>query len=428
MSNFKIVLTAIFAICIVVGIALFALSKGSSTTTAANLVVWGTLPTEVFNAAYKNSSLESNKQISISYVKVPEGTFDADFLEALASGQGPDIVLIKDTSVYKHRNKLFVIPYDSYSARNFKDNFLPVGEIFLSAEGVIALPFTLDPLVMYWNRDMFSNALIPTPPKYWDEIYGLVDKMTKRDSGGNILQSAIALGAFSNITNAKEIVSQLLLQAGTPIVSRSLQGVISVLNSQFDYPIAPSQSAINFYTQFGNPTSPAYSWNRSLPSSLNFFLSGNLAMYIGFASEISSIQQKNPNLNFDVTYVPQIRDAPKKLVFAHSYSLSIVKQSKQIAGAFLALAGLTENSSLKSVGQITLLPPVRLDLIKELPIDSFQVVFYNSALLSKSWIDPDGVATATIFRDMIDSITSGRKRQNEALSDANLELNSLLSK
>ena len=66
MSNFKIVLTAIFAICIVVGIALFALSKGSSTTTAANLVVWGTLPTEVFNAAYKNSSLESNKQISIS--------------------------------------------------------------------------------------------------------------------------------------------------------------------------------------------------------------------------------------------------------------------------------------------------------------------------------------------------------------------------
>ncbi len=66
----------------------------------------------------------------------------------------------------------------------------------------------------------------------------------------------------------------LLLQAGTPITTRQNADVVSVLNSTFNYTVPPSRSAINFYTQFSNPTADTYTWNRSLPSSLNMFLSG----------------------------------------------------------------------------------------------------------------------------------------------------------
>ncbi len=358
MSNFKIALTVIFIVCIIGAIGIFALSKATSTTTA-NLVVWGTIPEDTFNVAYKSSSLQTNKTITLSYIRKDPATFDQAFVEALANGAGPDIVIFRDDSVYKNQNKLFIIPFASYSESTFKNNFIEEGYTLLDPAGVVGLPFMVDPLVMYWNRDMFTNNLIAQTPQYWDEIYPLINKITRRDSSGTVLQSAIALGEWSNITSAKEIISMFLLQAGTPITIRATGGKIqSVLNDQMNQPIAPSESAINFYTQFSNPTSPAYTWNRSLPSSLNLFLSGNLAMYLGFASEISAIQQKNSNLNFDVALVPQIRGVTKKNVFAHMYSLSIVKQSQQVPAAFTAVAALTESAALTALGNTTNLPPV----------------------------------------------------------------------
>lgn len=427
MSTFKIVVTGIFVAAFVIGIAVFALSKGSNSSgVSANLVVWGTISNQAFDTAYKNSSLKSNKQITITYVQKDSSTFDTDFVEALAEGTGPDIVIIRDDYIYKNRNKLFVIPYANYSQRTFMDTFIETGEVFLAPDGIVALPFTVDPMVMYWNRDIFSNASVSEPPKYWDEIYSLITKTTERDNNANVLKSTIALGEWDNITNAKDIVTMLLLQAGTPITSRTSTGVTSVLNERFNYPITPSQSAINFYTQFSNPTSPAYTWNRALPQSLNMFLSGNLATYIGFASEVFNIQQKNSNLNFDVTYVPQIRDATKNIVFGQMYALAIVKQSKQIAGAFLAVTGLTENVALKELETVTNLPPVRRDLLAVKPTDAFRAVFYNSALLAHTWIDPDSVGSEKVFRDMIETITSGRDRLSGALDQADVQIGALL--
>lgn len=426
MSTFKIVVTAIFAVSFVVGVGLFAVSKGTSSKVTADLAVWGTVPSEVFNTALENSSLKGSKLIKIRYVEKNISTFDTEFIEALADGVGPDIVIIRDDYVYKNRNRLFVIPYANYTERSFKDNFIEAGEIFLSPQGVVALPFMIDPMVMYWNRDLFSNSLIAEVPKYWEDFYGLVEKTTKRDSNANILQSTVAMGEWSNITNAKEIISMLMLQAGTPITSRTETGVSSVLNSKLNYTIIPAESAINFYTQFSNPTSQNYTWNRSLPTSLNMFLSGKLATYIGFASEIFSIQQKNSNLNFDVTYVPQIREASKKTVFGRMHAVALVKQSTQLAGAFTAVSALTESSALKSLEAITNLPPVRRSLIGSKPTDAFRVVFYNSALISKSWIDPDLVGSNKVFRDMIDSITSGRSRVSGAIDRADVELGLLL--
>ncbi len=426
MSTFKLVVIAIFSVSILFGVALFALSKGSSSGTASNLVVWGTVSRDIFDTAYRASSLAGNKLIKIQYIQKEQNTFDSEFVNSLADGSGPDIVLVRDDFIYKQRNRFFTIPYANYSERSFKDAFIEEGELFLASDGVVALPFMVDPLVMYWNRTTFSNNQIPQTPKYWDEIYPLIAKTTKRDSSANILQSTIAFGEWRNVVNAKEIISMLLLQAGTPIVSRTVNGVDSVLDSRFDLPVAPGQSALSFYTQFSNPTSPTYSWNRSLPTSLNMFLSGNLAMYIGFASEIASIQNKNPNLNFDVAPVPQIRDSAKKVVFGHMYALALVKQSKQISGAFTAVSGLTESSAIKALEPVTSLPPVRRDLLSQVPTDAFTSVFYNSALISHSWIDPDSMASANTFRDMIESVTSGKKRVSDAVYDASQELSSQL--
>lgn len=423
MSAFKIVLTSIFAVSIVFGLALFALSKGSDPELKANLVVWGTIPGDVFKKAYDSSSIKQNKNVTVSYVQKNVSSFDTEFIEALADGVGPDVVILREDFLYKHRNRFFQIPYTSFTERAFKDRFIEQGEMFLTSEGILAFPFMVDPLVLYWNRDLFSNSSVAQPPQYWDELSTLVPKLTKKDSSGSVLYSTIALGEYRNITSAKEILAMLFFQAGTPITTRTSGGVVSVLNESFGYPVVPSQSAINFYTQFSNPTSPLYSWNRSLPTSLNMFLSGNSAMYIGFASELVGIQQRNSNLNFDVTLVPQIRNTPKKVVFGHMYALAVVKQSKQIGAAFTFLGSLTDISSAKALEPLTNLPPVRRDMLSQKPASAYMEVFYTSALISKSWTDPDPGLTNNSFRDLVESVTSGRARPSEALGRVSDELN-----
>ncbi len=425
MSTFKLAIVGIFGFFIFIGILIFALQKSRVGESSANIVVWGTMSDNAWNALYQNSSVKKSDLIGVSYVRKDSTDFDQEFIEALAEGRGPDIVILRDDSVYKHSNKLLPVSYKSFSERTFKDIYIEEGEMFLTDEGILAFPLMVDPLVMYWNRDMFSNSLVSQPPQYWDQIYSLIDKMTKKDSSGNVLQAAIALGEWRNITNAKEILSMLLLQAGTPITERGNGTISSVLNFKFDYPMIPSESAINFYTQFSNQTSNSYTWNRSLPSSLNMFLGGNLGMYFGFASEIFSIQQKNPNLNFDVTYVPQTRNTAKKTVFGHMYSMSITKQSRNASAAFATINALTEVTALRALETVTNLPPVRRDMLVDQPTDAFRSVFYNSALVSRSWIDPEPTESSFAFRDMIESITSGKSRIYEATSRANDELNGL---
>ena len=426
LSNFKIAVLSIFGFSIIIGIAVFALSKNNSFKKNAAISVWGTIPSDDFDALYNNSTLKKSETITVSYTKKDQADFDQDFIEALAEGKGPDIVIIREDNLYKHRNKLFVIPYESISERSFKDKFIEEGELFLGKEGVSAIPLMVDPMVMYWNRDIFSNNVESQPPQYWDQIYPLIEKVTKKDSSGNILQSTIALGEWRNITNSKEILAMLFLQAGTPITNRLNGNVVSVINSSFNSSISPSDSTLNFYTQFSNPTSNTYSWNRSLPTSLNMFLGGNLAVYFGFASELFSIQQKNPNLNFDVTNVPQTRNTARKTVFGHMYAMAITKQSQNIAPAFTVIAGFSEVSALKALEKITNLPPVRRDMLSEKPTDAYRSVFYTSALISRSWIDPDATGSSETFRNMVESITSGKTRITEALNRANQELNDLL--
>jgi ABC-type glycerol-3-phosphate transport system substrate-binding protein len=426
MSTFKITLTAIFAVCLVIGIALFASSK-ANTAQNSNLTVWGVLSPQAFQAAYKASSIFSNKKIIVSYVQKSAAAIDVDLVNSLADGNGPDLIITREDYLYKNRNRLLVIPYTSYSQRNFKDTFIEDGEIFLSPAGVIAFPLLVDPLVMYWNRDIFSNNNVATPPSYWDEFYNLVGVFTRRDSSAGISSSALAMGEWNNITNAKDILSLLLLQAGTSItVNTADQGVISTINSSAPgKDILPGESAVNFYTQFSNPTSPNYSWNRSLPDSQTFFLSGNLAVYFGPSSDIYSIQQKNPNLNFDVAAAPQIRGNDKKISFGHMFAVATVKQSKQIGAAFLLMNALAESDAEKALVSAVNLPPARRDLLSQLPTgaESYKTVFYKSALTSHSWIDPDPSKSSNTFRDMIQSITSGQSRTSEALSQANSELN-----
>jgi multiple sugar transport system substrate-binding protein len=422
MSKFQTILIGVFIAFMLIGVIVFSFSKGSSKV-AVPIVVWGTVPNDVFSAAFNRSAFSKDKTVSISYVQKDPTTFDNDFLNALAIGKGPDVVLLPQEEIFKNQSKLFTIPYTAYSQRDYLNTYIQEGSLFLGANGTLALPILVDPLVMYWNRDIFNSAAIPTPPSYWDQFYSLANSLTVKDGAFNITQSAVALGGYSNVTNAKDIISALLLQAGTPIVALQSNGALtSVLTQDFGLPVSPAVSVTTFYTEFSNPAKTDYSWNRSLPNSQDMFTAGNLAIYFGFASELNVLRQKNPNLNFDVQPLPQSRTSQKKITFGRMLAFAIVKNSPKISSAYTALVGLTSADSVASFSKILGIPPARLDLLAIAPKDAYSTVFYQSALQSMGWLDVDSVQTASIFQNLIENITSGKATEQEALVQADSQL------
>jgi len=420
-SRFQIVLLGAFVFFIVIGVLIFANFQSTGNQKSPPITTWGVLPDSLIRPILESPDFLATG-VTIIYVEKNPATFDREFVEALAEGRGPDLIIIPQNLLYKEKNKLSPISYDLFPAREFKDTFVQSSEILLENSGILGIPFAIDPLVLYWNRTNFTDAGVTNPPRLWEEVGPLVSKLTSRDQGLNIRKSAIALGAYQNITNAKEIISNLLLQSGNSIIAMDgIGGESAVLNSSGD----SVSSALSFYTSFSNATNANYSWNRVLPQSSRAFSDGTLSMYIGFASELPLIRERNPNLNFDVAPLPQIKGASKKN-FANLYILSVPRQSRYPLDSYNAARALSGAGPLSTLAQNSVLPPVRRDLLSAPTNDAFRSVFYESALSSAFWADPDPEKSAVIFKDMIEGITSGSESMGSAISVANNELGSLL--
>lgn len=426
MSRFQIIILGLFAVFIVAGAIAFATFKGGGNSTPAlpAITIWGTFPADSFNAYVSRINNASAQPLSISYVQKTPPAFSRDFIAALARGQGPDAILIPADMLLPHLDKITLIPYATLARRDFMNAYVQEGEIYLNKNGILALPFMLDPLVMYWNRDSFALAGLATYPKYWDEFTALVPKLTVKDDNGNIRKSALAMGDFSNVANARELLGGLLLQLGSPVtVMDANGGVESALDGANSVRIIP---ALRFFTQFANPSNSLYSWNRAMPDSKSAFLSGNLATYFGFASEISDIRAKNPNLNFDVAPLPQVRNASIQADYGRMYGFSIVRSSQNQNGAFQAISVLIAPQSIAQLSQSLYIPSVRRDIIAQGSSDPYITIFNKSALTAKTWLDADPAQSYQIFGNMVNAVTSGSKTVEQAVNDASDQYDAVL--
>ncbi len=428
MSKFQFFVIGFFSLCIVIGVVLFASYKGKSQEVVYKpITVWGTMSSDVFDSFLQTMNSELAQPVSVTYTEIPQASFDKTFIESLARGQGPDAVLLPQDTLYRHKDKIITIPYTALTQRDFQNTFIEQAELYLDTNGILAIPFTLDPLVMYWNRDIFTNAGIATFPKYWDELIQAGTKINQKDVNSNVRRSVVSLGEFVNVAHAREILGALLLQAGNSVTQKKFQtGDTSfTLESAFDTSspmLREAEQAVTFFTRFSNPRNPEYSWNRSLPNSKSAFLSGLLATYIGYASEFPDIREKNPNIDYDIAALPQARGAKNRTSYGLMYGFSIVRSTADANNAYSILSQLITPNALSQFTKISYLPPVRRDMISTGTTDPYLSIFYDSALISKGWLDSNNATTYSVFKNMIESITSGKKEISEAIRDAGDEL------
>ncbi len=417
LSTFQVIFLGAFVFFAIAGVITFATFQSSGTGDLPPVTIWGTLPNVAIEQFLKSDAVASF-DLQITYVQKSEETFSNELTEALARGTSPDLIILSDPYFLSLRNKLLPISEKSLPLRSFKDSFIEAGELFVSSAGIYAVPIAVDPMLMYWNRGLYGSAGISTPPRSWDEFFTLAQKFNQYDDNGNILQTIAPLGEFVNVQYAKSLLATLILQGGNSIIREGGSGLESVLSFSGSGLTPPAESALLFYTEFANPSKPVYSWNKSLPNSTDAFVSGVSGTYFGLASELLSLRRRNPNLNFDIALMPQVKGATTKLTYGKVYALAIPRLAPNPTASFEVLKILAGESANAALAESLNLPPVHRSLLSTPPSDAYLSTFYSSALVSRAWLDPSPKETSVVFRDMVESVNSGKERISAAISRA----------
>lgn len=426
---FQYIFIGAFIFFIIIGLILFSTYRSSKNSQEdIQVTVWGTMSKPLFDDFVNKYFIQYGLKYRVTYIEKEILTFDQELVEALASGIGPDIILLPEDLIVRYSNKVYNIPFTVFPELNFKQAFIQGGDLYLNELGTLALPLSVDPLVMYWNQDTFNNFSIVKPPTTWAEIISLSSSMTKKDPTKNILNSTVSFGEFRNVNNAKAILSALIIQTGNPIIKRDIekQKYVSVLSDPSDIDKVSPVLPLEFYTNFSNPTRPEYSWNRSLPNSLDSFTNGDLAIYFGFASEFMTIKNKNPNLRYSVALLPQVQGAKVYSTFGNLTSLAIMKNSKDVAGSYSVISALSSAEAAPFFVDTFNIPSARKEVLGTIASSSVKTIFNKSAIISRGWFDPDNIKTNGIFEEIVESYTTGRQTLDKALDTASERLDSLL--
>lgn len=432
MNNFQTILVAIFLAFFVFAVLIFSgainLDRPSQITELQGKIkIWGSIPNSNF-APIVDYLTSQNKDLIINYTYKDPSSYQQDLIESMAVGKGPDMFIISSDMIQKNLDFIYKIPYESYSQRFFADSFIDGSSIYMGNDGVIGFPLVIDPIVMYYNKDILSNEGIVNSPTTWDELFKLNSILTQRDNSGSIYQSMIALGQYNNVKNAKDILSTLLLQNNNNIISNTDSGYIATLKDYNSSNSSSTATVLKFFIEFSNPSNTAYSWNGSLPNSFDMFTSGKLAFYIGRASELFNIENTNPNLSFDVTQIPQVKYTNAKRTYGDIYAIVVNKNSSNISLAFKVASELSSGDAAQGLSVSTSLPPASKGLLANKPTDPYLSTFFNSALITKSWADPSDLKSDSIFSELLDNILSNKLSIEEAINKAQGQLELLNKK
>ncbi len=266
--------------------------------------------------------------ITIEYVQQDSDQYQQRLLTRVKNGTGPDIFRFHNTWVLPLSGILLPMSSDVITPAEFKTNFYPVAYSDLVKNGAIyGIPIEIDNLALFVNEDILkaSGRQVPTD---WNDFTRAAQEMTVKDSDGKIKTAGAALGTYSNITHAPDIISLFLAQSGAKF-------------TDFTATSANAQKAFEYYTGFAKSSNNV--WNDTLDESIIAFSKGNLAMYLGYSWDIFTIKSMNPNLNFGVYPVPHLPG--RDMTIASYWVEGVSAKSKHQKEALLFMKYLTQKET-----------------------------------------------------------------------------------
>lgn len=405
----------------------FTDSESEKNKFSGNVTIWGTLPKENIQNILDLFNKNIAKTYTVIYKEIDEENFTNTLMQHLADGTSPDLIIAPYSYILQNEKRIFPITKETISEFDFRNKFVDQSSVLLSFNGYLGFPISVDPLVLYFNRDILSFSGVTNPPSTWDQFFELESKITRENYDGSFKISTIPFGTYNNIPHITDIVMAMIMQISPsqPIsktfindANRNLVAKYHVnLNTNTDDEnnnIGPLNNVLSFMKNFADSKKETFNWHRNMPNALDNFIAGNQAFYIGYSSEVNYIKNANQKLYFDYIYLPQIADSNISSTYGKMYVISILKNSPNLAAAYSTALALTtgeySNMLSSSVGGVSAYR-ANINLMNK---DQASQIFGRSALISKGFQDIHRNELEFLMRQAIESVYSGSASTVEA--------------
>lgn len=235
-----------------------------------------------------------NPTIKINYIKNQKDDYRTRLEGRLSKTDQedvPDIFRIHNTWLPMFRENLAPVPATTVVNLQLDTDFFNVYQQDLKeGKSFLAVPLMYDGLALFYNKDLIDGAQIDLPKSWWN-LEDAANKLTVKDGLGKIITSGVAMGLTDNIDHWSDILGLMMKQNGVDFLADS---------SSNDQKI---RDVLTFYTLFANKDKV---WDATLPQSTELFANGKLGFYFAPSWRIFDIEAMNPNLNFEITTVPQL--------------------------------------------------------------------------------------------------------------------------
>ena len=454
---------ALFSLLAIFGLSATGCSLGSSSAPTAKtqqlVRVWR--PNQAIDPlrSYIAHFQEKNPTTKVSYVdKTSPDTYELDSLRSMTALNGPDIWSIHADWIGDYSGQAQPLPSKFFWDANAKTGlsqvdavkkFFPQGivdQIIDPNNNVLGMPTNVDALHLFINSRVLSQAndeysqgagktsskadqiavstLLSSPPATWNDVVDMTKYVTKRD-GTNISRSTIALGTADNVPEPLDTLQLLMLQNGARIISTDHKTALFHVTQQTPSgsDIRPGEKALSFYNSFTDPTKPNYSWNSTMPSALDAFGQGKLAIVIAYTDFEKQLNVKYPQLKFTKAPIPQIASATiQDPVNFIKFNIDMVtKTADSTNAAFLFLQGYSNQGGSDGLASEQGLRSPYMDNLKH------SNDFISKAILSgQSVYKVNRVKFDAAFRQMIVDTSQNNIAASPALDNAADTINRLL--
>ncbi len=395
--------------------------KRNEPSFAGTLNFWGVFDSPAAMEQVIGAYKKERPQIEIIYRQLNPATYEKDLVDALASGNAPDLFMVHNTWLPKHFNKMAPFLEEQISIADLRRLFPTVVEQDFAPDGAVyALPLYIDTLAFFYNQDIFDNKSIALPPTTWKEFENLVPKLRTLDKLGRIEKSAAAIGGSNkSINRAIDLLNLVMLQSGTKMVADDF--------SEASFNSNEGLEALNFYTKFSSPTNPAYTWSDGLAYSLDSFAAGDTTMMFNYSHQIGALKEKNPFLNFRVVPMLQPEKRTQDVNFANYWGIAASSKTPYRLAAQDFILFLTANPQISQAYlQLTGRPPALRGLISQYLDNQELGVFARQALTARSWPQIDNVAVENALNTMLEDVIGGRSPARKALQEAENKVSQLM--
>lgn len=409
-------------------------------------------------SAYK----KLHPNVEIVYRKMREEDYERLLLEAFAENRGPDIFSIPNVWLGAWRSKLLPVPKEitiptqtvnakkqivtvnkttaalsildmrnRYVEGVTKDLILPVVEKegTQPVDKIFAIPLSADTLALFYNKDILKRGNIEKPPATWRDVQEFATKLTILDDAdgapaGAIKQSGAAIGLARNVQYSTDLLAAIMMQNGARMADE-FYGYATFAEFTQDtkektYP--PGIEALIFYQSFSIPGTPSYSWNASLPDSLDAFITGKTAFFFGFPSDVKKIRERAPKLDFGIATLPQI-DPAKPANILHYPVEVVAKKTAHPNEAWDFLQFLASDEQVAPFLTASKRPTALRSLIQGQLTDPDIVPFASQVLIARAWYKGNDYGKVQeAFNFMIETRPTAERPEYYSIVSVGIEL------